>query len=105
MPEILGMKDKKDCAHLRFHTEVKVARITETEGGPVKSFSMECKLHCEDCGQQFEFIGLPGGYDPTRPTTNIDFTELIVPVRPATGNFHSNMKYVVDGPKDDKKPN
>ena len=46
-----------DCQHHKFHTE---AQVTRDAGDPVHlAFSIELRVECSDCGQVFEFPGLP----------------------------------------------
>jgi hypothetical protein len=70
------------CKHESFKSEVKVNRLTETEGGPVTGYLAEIEITCADCFKPFEFIGLPGGLLNGKPTTNVDGNELRVPIKP-----------------------
>ena len=54
-----------NCEHFRFLVSANVARLTEKEGGPAVRFAMELKAECADCGQPFEFRGLPIGLNIT----------------------------------------
>ncbi|MDD5649321.1 MAG: hypothetical protein PHF86_02740 [Candidatus Nanoarchaeia archaeon] len=49
-----------DCLHHNFESEVKVFRLTnnEFENAEPTEFSAEVRIHCADCKQEFEFIGL-----------------------------------------------
>lgn len=89
----LETKELKKCEHNNFVVHHKVGRLTSGEGGPVTGFVFEAKVQCSECGQFFEFIGLPGGTSYDHPTTNFDFTELRQPIRPFTGEMQKSLSY------------
>lgn len=72
------------CEHFNFETKVRIARLTDTEEGPVTGFSANIRIQCIDCGHPFEFIGVLGGYSPTQPMVNFDGSELRAPIRPSS---------------------
>lgn len=90
-----------NCTHKHFIGSIRVARLTEIEDStgltcvvslgetvgdedmPVTGYTTDITVTCEDCGQPFEFIGVPNGYSPLQPMTSIDRTQLRAPIRPA----------------------
>lgn len=72
------------CKHEQFYVEAKVARLTETEepDASVTGHSANIKIVCIQCHKYFRFIGVPGGYSPSRPMVNFDETELRAPIEP-----------------------
>lgn len=44
------------CEHERFNTKAQVFRLLGPEGW---EFNVELSVECADCGQEFEFEGLP----------------------------------------------
>lgn len=77
------MKDTTKCEHHNFYCKARVGRLTEAEGGPVTKYTTDIMINCSDCGQPFEFIGVPGGSSPMQPMVNFDGTELRAPIRPS----------------------
>jgi hypothetical protein len=74
-----------DCKHERFLTSSKVFRLKESdESEEITGYSADIKIHCTECGQAFEFIGVPMGHSPIQPMVNADCTELRIPIRPST---------------------
>jgi hypothetical protein len=72
------------CEHPDFSVEARVARIVETEDGPVIAFRLELSVRCLHCQQLFAFPGLPGGLTPDCPTVSADCCELRAPLVPFT---------------------
>lgn len=100
-------KKPEECQHEEFGAHVEVNRLTPKEGAPVTSFCAEIKVRCAECGTDFEFIGAPGGFSYSHPTSNADFTQLTAPIRPFTNSIHKTLEYEM-GPKkptDSKKVN
>lgn len=57
------------CEHARFTVIGTVNRLSDTDGGPVTSYSLDVQVRCEDCSTPFKFIGLPLGLDLTGGAT------------------------------------
>jgi hypothetical protein len=73
------------CQHLNFETGAKVGRLFKEDNPEViTEYRLDLMVRCKDCGLPFEFVGLPGGYNPGFPTTNFDATELRCPIKPST---------------------
>lgn len=72
----------KPCDHMHFLAQVDVTRLTKEEGGPVTGYSADIHIKCEQCGEKFVFLGLPGGMAPNYPTVSFDGTELRAPIKP-----------------------
>lgn len=76
--------EAKDCKHERFQSQVNVFRLKESdESEEITGYTADIKIHCAECGQAFEFIGVPMGYSPAQPMVNADCTELRIPIRPS----------------------
>ena len=71
------------CAHFEFEAHCDVARLSETDGGPITGYSVGVKIVCHQCKMAFKFIGLPGGSSPSFPTVSIDNTEARMPIGPS----------------------
>ena len=78
------MAENKDCSHEQFASTCNVFIHTESKtSDKIVRYSADLKIHCTQCGQPMEFIGVPGGYSPMQPMVSIDFTELRIPIRPS----------------------
>lgn len=79
------------CLHNHFRIEAAVGRIMSTQGEkkeadeftPADYFHADIKLICHECGQTFEWQGLPNGYSPYQPTVSIDGQTMGAPAMPA----------------------
>lgn len=74
----------QQCEHLNFRADVKVGRLSETDGGPITGYCADVTVKCADCGLPFRFIGLAAGNHHSEPRVSIDGTELRAPIEPAT---------------------
>lgn len=70
------------CQHMNFKVVNNVARLTETEGGPVTGFDLTAKVNCADCGMAFQWLGLEMGSSFKEPMVSPDRTELRAPITP-----------------------
>lgn len=72
------------CQHENFYVNAEVARLTESEGGPVKCFTVDLHVKCMDCELPFEWVGFEGrvGWMSGEPMVSPDAQELRVPIRP-----------------------
>lgn len=71
------------CEHLNFNVHADIQRLTDVDGSPrVKAFSLDLKVFCKDCGEQFEFVGFPNGWSAYQPTVSIDGKTAFIPVMP-----------------------
>ncbi|MET0373987.1 MAG: hypothetical protein ABW128_06980 [Rhizorhabdus sp.] len=57
-----------------------VGRLSEVEDGPITGYFADIRIHCDQCGQAFQFIGLPPGQSSEKPTVSIDATEARMPL-------------------------
>ena len=96
-------KDPATCPHLAFEAYVNVNRIMADEADETNPDAHAYRFHadigvkCAECETSFVFLGMPGGYDPARPTTDFLGTEARVPIRPSDGlPLHAVERYVVD---------
>ncbi len=83
------------CNHESFQCNASIGRLTDTEDSVIiTGYSAHIKIHCTQCGQAFEFIGVEGGYSFCEPRVSIDSTELRIPIKPSTGKliFESHHK-------------
>ncbi len=70
------------CTHDLFSCNARVGKLTSVEGGPVTHYTTDIRIFCVQCGQHFEFVGLPVGSSPYRPTASFDGLELRAPITP-----------------------
>jgi hypothetical protein len=70
------------CPHMNFKADVAVGRLSEKDGGPITHYCADITVKCAECGEPFEFIGLPMGHSAYRPTVSIDGLELRQPLMP-----------------------
>ena len=68
-----------DCAHNVFDAQVSVIRLTD-DGGTVTGYQAEVRIHCEECGTPFEFLGLPPGCDTQGAAVSIDGQEALLAI-------------------------
>ncbi len=73
---------KDNCLHEKFQSNCRIGRLTEVESGPVTSYTMDVEVHCAECMMPFQFIGLPGGVNPSFPTVSADNLEARIPIKP-----------------------
>lgn len=66
-----------DCQHLKFESMVTVIRIQN-----LGKFQANIVIRCADCGQPFEFVGLPRGMNIEGPAVSLDGLEARLAVRP-----------------------
>ena len=71
-----------ECEHLNFGARIAVNRLSDTDDGPVTGYAADITICCADCGLPFWFLGLPAGYSPQQPMTNVLGTELRAPIAP-----------------------
>lgn len=76
------------CPHMNFKTMARVGRLTDGDDGEVVAYAVDLKVWCVDCGEQFEWMGLPGGVSPDHPTVSFDRLELRAPIRPSKERLH-----------------
>lgn len=95
------MKNQNDCKHEVFKANVAVGRISEVDDGPITHYTADVTVCCNECGLQFEFIGMPAGSNRKFPTTNFDFTKARLPIRPFTNSIATKLSYQV-GPDEIK---
>lgn len=79
------------CLHNQFRVDAAVGRIMSTQGdekkeaneqAPADYYHVDLKLCCLECGQEFQWQGLPHGYSPYQPTVSIDGKTMMVPAMP-----------------------
>ena len=66
------------CTHEDFKATVGVSRLTETDGGPLRSLSIDIRVECSSCGKPVRFEG-PIGISVGRgahPCVSLDGLEL-----------------------------
>lgn len=77
-------RNKETCLHEQFLVNAKTLRRKASDTDEtIIGYSMEITVGCTQCGQAFEFIGVPGGYSPLQPMVNFDGTTLRAPIRPS----------------------
>lgn len=71
------------CNHENVHFDINVDKVHSDKVENKFLYScLNMKMTCKDCGQPFEFVGLPVGISPYRPTVSLDGLELRQPVVP-----------------------
>ncbi len=74
------------CEHDEFFSTVEIVRVREEDDGPVTNWHALVAIHCTECGQRFEFLGLPGGLDYDEATygvSDVGEPEARLPIRPS----------------------
>jgi hypothetical protein len=80
--DVEGDRDMIRCEHDNFSANVKVIRLTETEGGPVTGYTTDISVKCNSCGIPFRFRGRQYGSSPDEPALSADGLELRAPIEP-----------------------
>ena len=65
------------CAHENFRANVEVHRLIDTG-----RFTADVRIHCEDCGVPFEFLGLEPGSQPAAARVSVDGQEARLAIAP-----------------------
>jgi len=84
--------EKVSCQHLEFEAFVDVNRLEDLV--PM-GFMADIRIRCKDCERPFHFVGVPDfGLDFTKPTLNVDSTELHCPLAPGPAQWlPTSMRY------------
>lgn len=89
--------EPKDCKHEQFRIGADIGRIlkdgTDTNDPEQEPayYSASIRVTCQNCGDPFEFVGLPFGFSPYRPTMSLDGREMHVSVMPAGKSVQSGL--------------
>lgn len=76
---------RRDCEHEAFAATVDVHRLSRSaEDDTVVGYTADIHVSCRDCGEPFEFIGLPMGALPSAPAASVTGLEARMPIRPTT---------------------
>ena len=75
------------CAHMDFAVTAEINRIgtlddPATDGIPT-SYMADIRVACAECGEPFQWLGLPVGVNYDRPMVSVDGTEIRAPIWPA----------------------
>jgi len=65
------------CEHKNFHANVAVNRLEDT-----KQFVADVSIKCEDCGAEFEFLGLSPGLNLQGATISLNGLEARLAICP-----------------------
>ena len=67
-------KSPEECKHERCQCTCKVTRIYDAEETKevITGYKADIEIHCAQCGQAFQFIGVPTGCSEEQPTSDID---------------------------------
>jgi hypothetical protein len=70
------------CQHENFDAYVAVNRINKDgeDPGIIVAYLADVKVSCRDCGQPFEFFGIPLGMSFYQPTMSINGQEAHIPL-------------------------
>lgn len=71
------MTDKSVCKHLNFMAQVNVARLEDSG-----RFMAEIAIHCTDCGEKFQFLGLDPGLNLNGAAVSVDGLEAHIAIAP-----------------------
>ena len=71
-----------DCAHENFNCFCECNRIFKNESDPtdIVAYTLDVRVSCRDCGQEFAFFGVPNGMSFYRPTMSIDGKRICLPM-------------------------
>ena len=70
------------CAHKNFSASVGVGRLEDKPGGAITGFMADIRIHCADCGQKFQFLGLQPGMDTQGARCSLDGLEANIAICP-----------------------
>lgn len=73
------------CAHENFKCHCGVGRLSAEEGGPITHYTAEIRIECAECGEPFQFLGLPMGHSAYGAATSVDALELRAAIKPQNG--------------------
>lgn len=78
-----------NCKHMQFLAHVGVHRIMASEhpNAPLKKFTADVHIVCQECGGAFMFTGLPVAISANRPCVNTSRTEACLPLAPYDGTL------------------
>lgn len=71
-----------NCKHENFFAKIDVQRLFHDGKEDPSAFVAEIKINCVDCGLQFEFLGVPMGYQPGATRVSPDGLELRAALKP-----------------------
>lgn len=74
--------NRETCPHMNHSVFASVGRIQKSDLEPetIVAYTADIKIQCRDCGQPYEFLGLPNGMSFYQPTVSIDGLELRAPL-------------------------
>ncbi len=71
------------CKHKIFICQCQVTRLADVEESDnINGYMVDLTVKCKDCGQDFQFIGVPIGYSPLKPMMSASGIELRIPITP-----------------------
>jgi hypothetical protein len=70
------------CPHLNFecHCEVNSIQKDDLHPDEIVAYTLDVRTNCRDCGQEFEFFGIPNGMSFYQPTMSIDAKRVCIPM-------------------------
>lgn len=68
------------CTHDQISTGVHFKRVLTDSNMELAYYAADIKIECVQCGQEFEFVGLPCGASPYRPTVSLDGLTMTAPL-------------------------
>ena len=69
------------CQHHKFEASVAVGRLLN-EHREVANYTAEVRVHCAECGLNFQFVGMPMGSSNYQPMKSADGLETRLPIAP-----------------------
>ena len=87
------------CKHMNFAANVSVARLNENPDGSVNGYMAEVRVHCAECGQKFQFLGLEPGLDTQGASCSLDGLVANIAITPegTKPNPFQRMAYNIKG--------
>ena len=73
------------CKHENFAATVNCGRLTDGRGPDpdrITSYMADIRVHCAQCGRQFQFLGLEAGIDTQGARVSIDGLEAHIAMCP-----------------------
>lgn len=90
-------KSNPGCHHQEFTTNVNIVRVTqEAAVEDVAYFMAEIRIACNQCGEEFSFVGLPRGLSPREPMAGPFGLEARLPIVPVATVDKSSETFRVD---------
>lgn len=81
-----------DCEHAEFESTVTVNRLQDSPDAPISAYYADVIIRCAQCDEPFLFRGAGIGLRPDRPMTNVEQTEIRLPIVPKSAPRNFGMR-------------